>query len=230
MNKKTLCQLAYFVIVISSNSIKDANARINTSLLNKNSLSYILKINFPQTVKIIPDICSYFKGYKINFDRDLCVINQPTHINQFILVITPQVNHKSEGNNIKYLERIENQPCRVFYLTNNVDNTINSNWSILEEDIDNLPLRLPDESLVILMNPNYLDSLKNKVDNENNINNIVINLPELIIKQTITQEELTTASIYALLASFDSNAIHTPVKKISKKEKDVIASVKLLER
>lgn len=195
-------------------------------------VSYILKVDFPKSIEKIPELCAYYRGYKINFDRDICLIRQAIPSNQFILVITSEVNHKSEGNNIKYLERIESKPCKVFYITSKIDKNNISKWSFEEENIENLPLRIPEGSLVLLMDPNYIDCLKNYEEQEISKNSYgtIITLPKIIIKKNAQANEINSSMNYIWLAAFDSNAIHTNVKRASKENAKVIVSMKLLER
>lgn len=203
---------------------------------NKEIISYILKIDFPDFIKKIPNLCAYYKGYTINFNENICLIRQDSFINQIVLVITPEIKHKSEGNNIKYLERVDNKPCRVFYIINRLDKNNNCNWYFEEESLDNLPLRLPEGSLVILMDPKYVDCLTTEGIQEISKNSYgsLINLPKIAIKKDVKYENINTSMNYVWLASFDIRAIHTKlrtqIKKIFQDNQEVILSETLLER
>lgn len=193
---------------------------------------YILRIDFPPQTDTIPPICGYYKGYKLEFDNELCILPESQMCDKFVLVITPQINHKSDGSNIKYLERSEKQPCRLFYLTGeyNAPTSTLTNWCIEEEKIKNVPLRLPDSALVLLMNPRHIDKViysKNRKNLNKKIEQKTFTmLPTIVIKKQITQKELNSASIYTLLASLDANAVHVPIKRAVKNERGIVISMR----
>lgn len=204
--------------------------------INKERISYILRVEFPDFITKIPNLCAYYKGYAINFVDNICLIPQDNYINQLMLVITPEINHKSEGNNIKYLERIENKPCRIFYITSKLDKNNCVSWYCQEENIEDLPLRLPDGALVLLLNPNYVESLSYDEEYESfkNSSGTLINLPKIIIKQDVKIEEINNSMNYIWLAACDIRAIHsnlkTRLKKTCQNNQEIIVSIKLLER
>lgn len=216
--------LIFFIFNLNSNNLKE-------------SISYILKVDFPKSIKNIPNLCAYYKGYAINFDDNICLVRQDNYINQLILVITPEINHKSQGNNIKYLERLESKPCRVFYITNKIDlSKLSSGWYFQEENIDNLPLRLPECSLVLLMDPTYVEKLALEEEHEISKNSYgtLINLPKVVIRKDVNNDDIIRSMNYVWLSAFDIRAIHTKIKtyvgKSTKDNQEVIASIKALER
>ncbi len=243
-SKNLLIFILYITIFVFKINYLNSIENIN-NITSKETISYILRIEFPNFIKTIPNLCAYYKGYAINFDENICLIRQENYINQIVLVVTPEINHKSEGNNIKYLERIENKPCRIFYITNRLDKSNSSVWDFQEENIENLPLRLPECSLVVLLDPNYIDGLRTTYnhkssDYSSNKNPVkanfgtLIHLPKLIIKNDIKPSEINASMNYIWLAAFDSRAIHTKLKKrihkTSSNNQDVIVSIGLLER
>lgn len=195
---------------------------------NQECTTYILKIKFPQNIEHPPKINGCYKGYRLEFENNLCFIKQTQPSGQFIFVITPEIEPKIEGNNVKYLERHENKPCRLFYVSYNHENK-EPEWLIEEELAENLPLRIPEDALILFMDPNYIKTIECS-ENSKKESVQIINLPEIIIKNEISQSELQIASIHSLLASLDVNAICTPLKKVSKQERTVIVSMKLLQR
>ena len=197
----------------------------------KKQYTYLLKIKLPQKISKFPQICSYFKGYKINFEENFCILNQNKPINQFILVITPEVKYKVDGNNIQYLERVENLACKMFYIKAefDVEKNIIRDWIFEEEKFEQLPISLPMDSMVLLLNPEHVNGLyfeKNDLKNNKNI----INLPEIVIKENISEEALNKSAIEILMASLNNNSIHAPVRIRTKNENDKIIHIKELER
>jgi hypothetical protein len=197
------------------------------------STQYIIRVEFPSFIKNIPTLYGYYKGYRVEFDNNLCIIADSKAYDNFIIVITEQVHHKSEGNNIKYLQRLEDKRCRLFYLTpeyNRWDPTC-VNWLVEEEDSKNLPLRLPESAFVLLFNPDYVKvPVSHKPTNKHILSKELIYLPTIVVSSTISQKKITKSSTYALLASLDANAIHRQPKKELKQEQAVLMSVSTSQR
>lgn len=227
--KKHSIFLFFFLLVITCKAVKKDDFSCDDKLYN-----YVLKVQFPNPIKKMPELCGYYKGKRLEFNGNVCIINESQLCNQFILVITEEVTHKSNKKKVKHLERSKNSPCRMFVITSQLDPEKNDkiSWSVGEKKGSNIPVRLQDSSLILLMNPNHIDSINSSVtpsgqniylDTSNSLtNNTIIYLPDIIIKPNITQNEVNTASVYTLLASLDSNAIHPKSQKILKNERNLI--------
>lgn len=219
--------------------ISTINYKFPNNPLNKQSeVTYLLKIKFPNHIIEVPKIIGCYKGYRLEFENNLCFIEQSYQgHHQFVLIITPEIEPKLEGNNVKYLERKNDKPCRLFYLTGKYDQTFEKNkinWQIEEENSENIPTRLPEDALVLLTNPRFVRGVKSipneSMESMQDLDSLII-LPEVILKNEITQKELNESSVYSLLASLDSNAICTPpIKKASNHIKTVVISKTLFKR
>jgi hypothetical protein len=183
---------------------------------NKSAPTYITRIIFPTALKNIPTLYGYYKGYKVEFDKDYCIIPEDEVYTYFPIIITQEVNHELSGNNIRYLARIPEKPCRLFHVSFK-----DKQWSVEEEDTKKLPIKIPENALVLLLNPDHVDALQEVKTAENTSEN-VLNLPSIHIKPTVTEQELNATSIYTLLAGLDSNAIHTSIDKKLKKERSTV--------
>ena len=170
----------------------------------------------PPTIKSIPVLYGYYKGYKLEFDNDYCIIPEDQVCTYFPIIITQAVKHTLNGNNIRYLARIANKPCRLFHAS-----LKDNQWTIEEEAPEKIPLTIAENALVLLLNPDYIDTLKGSKKSGNSEHSLV-DLPHIYIKPTVTQQELQATSLYALLASLDSNAIHCPIAKKIKKERTTV--------
>lgn len=180
---------------------------------------YSMHINFPATFKKIPVLCGYYKGYKLEFDENLCIIpeNNPAY-SYFTVIITEQVKYTSEGT-LEHLERLADKPCRLFHLS-----CRDKQWHVQEEHADNIPSRLPAEALVLLINPTLVDGFN--IQSNKRTTTPIITLPTLYIKPTITQQEFDIHAIQALSASLDVNPVHSSVKKAVKKEQSFVMSLR----
>lgn len=194
----------------------------------KNNTSYIFRIKYPELVKKQPSLRAYYKGYKYDIGN-MGIISHQSESNTLFLVITDHIKHKFENDKIQYLERIENNPCRAFFLSSKTSahNPETIEWQIEEEKTQNIPLRLPEDALVVLLDSNLVEEVKDNPSkfvqdfkknleyNSTNNTRSIIYLPELCIKKTITQTQIDLAATYASLCSIDLDAIHvSPTKEI----------------
>ncbi len=212
--------LSIFFIIFSSFNFMFGNQNIN----------YILTIQFP-CLENVPVAQSYYKGEKLEFERDFCRIPEDTRYANFTLVITPDIEHKADGNNIKYLERIPNLDCKIFYLhqyLKNDDLDVSSEgaidqdyedikWTITpENDIKSLSLKINDNAIVLLMNPKYVSEVISS-DSKNILiskNNIDIKLPLIILSCDKAEEkEFARSFDYAAIAALNLKPIHGRAKK-----------------
>ncbi len=181
-------------------------------------ISSILSVEFPEKISRFPSIKGYYKGNRLQFNGSFCAITEPSVPSSITLVITKEVNHVSggvsAGNNVKWLERAPHTATRIFYIeyTGNSKNP----WSIEEEkDLDKISLRLPCNSLILLIPAEYIETVASPTfdkDSLKSTNTNVIYLPEVIIKKDITEEELEQSQVAVTLAALDSDAIHGRAK------------------
>lgn len=205
---------------------------------SKDTTSYIFRIKYPDSIKTQPSLRAYYKGYKYDIGH-MGIISHQSEANTLFIVITDQIKHKCENERIQYLERIENNPCRAFFLSSKTaqDNSDSTQWQIVEENIQNIPLRLPEDALVILLNSNMIETLKenpNKLVEDfkknleykpNDSKRTIIYLPELIIKDGINQSQIDLAAAHASLCGIDLDAMHVSPKKEIKVERERIVEL-----
>lgn len=180
---------------------------------------YSMRINFPATFKKIPALCGYYKGYKLEFDENMCIIPENNQAcSYFTVIITEQVKHTRDGT-LEHLQRFADKPCRLFHISRR-----DKQWHVQEEHTDNIPVRLPEEALVLLINPVFVDSFSTQ--DSTRIDTPIITLPTLYIKPTVTQQEFDISALQALFASLDVNPVHSSVKKAVKKERSLVISLR----
>lgn len=202
----------------------------------KDNTSYILRVRYPNTITKQPNLRAYYKGYKYEIGN-MGIITDQAEANTLFIVITDQIKHKCENERIQYLERIANNPCRAFFLSSKTTNSDTSQWQIAEENIQNVPLRLPEDAMVILLDANMIETLKespnkfiedfkkNHEYNPNDSKRTIVYLPELIIKENINQSQIDLASAYASLCCIDLEALHVSPKKEVKIERERIVEL-----
>jgi len=178
--------------------------------------TYVIRVKFPSSIVTIPPLCGYYKGEKLVFTDNQAVFTDTDSCSCFPLVITSELSHKSDGGTILYLERKNSLACRLFYISRTTQEYSEKNqWTVEEEPISELPLRLPENSIILLMNPDHILSLQSAriSSKKTTFSDKVVQLPSVIIKKNISEEELKAASDNAILASMDINAIHTRITK-----------------
>lgn len=183
------------------------------------SYSFSVKVP-PAIIKNLPPVCAYYKGEKLNFESNFCIIYEDSKMASFTIVITPDITRKAEDKNVYYLERKEDLPCVIYYV-NQVEK-VNSpdfqnydiEWHIDKEtNTKNMPKRLPDNSIIILLDPEYIDDLKVKDLDQKNIeisgSSVIVSLPDLILKsKNNSLKAIQDALDNALLASLDQKPFH----------------------
>lgn len=250
----TIYTITYFKLLftLSIACINFSTLCFNNSLSLLNSFSvqeptqefysYILRLQFPHAISKSLILCGYYKGEELEFDTDFCTLIQTQEAPQFALFIAKPEHAprpKSDGKNIYYLERRAHAPCRLFYFTRRTSST-NAQalegkplWLIEEEQESNIPTRIPDDAIILLINPNYIQEVKEKTADKYTEKigaTTLINLPTIILKPTLTQEQLQQASDTSLLASLDLKAIHRRMPKTIKQECKKDCSIRICMR
>ncbi len=124
--------------------------------------SYILRFRFPASIKENPPLRGYYKGFRLNFSTDYCLINEIIPSDSFTLVITDDVHRRFQNNATKDLKRA-GEKCRMFYITKKQDGSIYS-WDVEEENKENIPIVLPKGAIIIIFDPDLITGLKKNDD------------------------------------------------------------------
>jgi len=218
MNKKisNLLFLLFLAITIHSNTLS-----WDVYSLDKNL--FVGNILFPQSVSIIPQICLYQRGTKIQTETDNSgkkiqfTVSENKKHNKLHFLITQYAQPKMENNIVTGLKVGRKQNYKLFRLK-----FINQNrWNIREKKLESERI-IPDDTLIIIFNPNYVE----KVDGGNSFE-----LPKVLIKENIlelagSEKKLHNEVNELLMASLDLNTLHikpTSEIKSDHKKKLVIA-------
>lgn len=178
--------------------------------------SYILRLRFPSHIKV-PTLCGFYKGYRLDFSSDICIIKEAHSCPSFSIVIAEDITTTLDGTTIQSLEQIPSKKCRMFYITKNIKKDGSIEWDVEEESQENIPTVLPKAAIILLFNPDYIDKIdpstgKNPTQEE------VFSLPLIEIKKDISQKELDQTSTASWCASVDIRGIHRATNVTKKKD------------
>lgn len=164
----------------------------------------------------------YFAGSELDI-KGLCVLPPCGYREEFSLVITPGVTFKTRGNKnvVSYLKRHKDAPCLWYDITlvrleseeaaESGDSDVAPKevytWRIRQRNLDEVPLLLPEHTVLLVMDPALLQSIENKTTELYGPNKVIY-LPKLILKKDICREAFEDAQLRAVLGSIDIDSIH----------------------
>ena len=166
---------------------------------------YILQLQLPDNIQAKTALRAYYQGNEINLENPLCC-QVPKLNNEFAfsILVADDINmHASKGSTIECLKRPENRSFKWFDAA--YDKRTGA-WRVEERSSDNLPERLPENTLYLLCNP----------DRVNNVDVISRGRGTTYINVTFTQDMVYAPqddSAHALLASLDAQAFHAATRK-----------------
>jgi len=177
---------------------------------------FVGNIIFPQNMKDIPQISLYRRGLKIKTETDNAsnkiqfTISDDKACNQFYILITKNIRAKVEDNTVHHLTADPNQSkfYRIQIQINGTPRhplTEKNNGTKAEFAWRITPLTIyesgiiPDNTLIIIFNPDYVD----KLEGGNNLE-----LPKIVIKKNIlelagSQEKLLQEADELIMGSVD---------------------------
>lgn len=209
-----------------------ALASANTT---RNAYSYILKLRLARTVKLNEPIYAFYKGKPLELGTNCAIISESSKVPAFSIIITPEVTHEAEGNNVRYLRRKEEMPFTWYDLTlrthlQDEDLEKTSSWDIKKLEADEAPLQIPEHAIVVYYNPEFIEKLDTTTatDTCKNIDSAishVIPLPTIVMRSDIDEEELNFACVEALLASPELRTIHKKTSVATKHEQRTIITL-----
>ena len=192
--------------------------------------SYVLRFRFPFPAKKIPPLCGYYKGYRLRFNTDYCLINEKSPSDTFTLVIADEVNRRWQNNSTKDLKRT-GKKCRMFYISKKHESGSYA-WDVEEEKASNIPIVLPKSSIVIIFDPDLISTLKKNDDlmKVKTSQHSQLYLPIIEVKGDVTPEKISQACDEAWCAALDTRGVHSPVSSVTRNDPSVIVAMNTLER
>ncbi len=179
-------------------------------------------IQFPNSIHHMPNPRIYYGGRialrEAHNESKTVTFSIPKnkYTNSFYLLITESIGCQTKQDNIiDYLKISPDKKHKLYGIRllehhNNPTET-DYYWDIIETRVDNSG-RIPDNTIIVCLPSNYIEG----VDGGS-----ALELPTIKIKQNIldvagSEEKFDEASIALLLASLDSDTIHTPVEQAIK--------------
>lgn len=156
----------------------------------------------------------YFNGTKVFQEEGTFQFKGPKDPEVFHIVVAQIKTPNSHV--IKHLEVPEGVNYKHFYLQRKTDlnNPENYKWALYETD-GNKGFTIPENSLIIFLDPSYINHLEKTVwKKDTNI----IPLPTI----TFTKDpNLEKASVKSILAALDTDPFHKKIKEQSKTEESI---------
>jgi len=212
MNRKGL----HIAIIICMLAYGQKSTSWNMYSFDKNV--FVGNIIFPQNVKSIPQISLYRRGIKIKSETDhdanktQFTISEDKTCNEFYLLITQNVKANVKDNTVHNLAIDLNQNYKFYKIQmiqingaprhplaeKNTDEKDEFAWQIASLNMHKDGV-LPDNTLIIIFNPEYVEKLEGGNDLE---------LPKIIIKKNIlelagSQEKLLVEADALIMGSLD---------------------------
>ena len=171
---------------------------------------------FPRSVD--PDLNVYYKGKKLPIDvfsKEKEVRNIPYSLEEkkstqkIYMIICSECKFASQDNTIQYLYVPANVDYKFYTLS--AARQYNENqevqgylWTVIEEQLldDNI---IPDNTVIFLFDVSFVEGLNVKSWSQSSSARV---LPEIIIKKSANQQDLSRAIIKARLAALDMDTIH----------------------
>lgn len=183
-----------------------------TTTQTEQSNSYILTLQVPSYITDTAGIKGYYKGYQIDLTEQWALLPECGNPLTFSLLLTDNVSIKGKGNTIRYLERMDELPFKWYDLTLKFENIATGttySWNVEERDRTNAPSRIPDTTIIILINPDFISSLsaseaQTMVNSSSNIC-----MPTILFKEDIAPAEFKDSLVQTIMGTLNLDAIHT---------------------
>ena len=216
-------------------TIMSVSAQALCAQTKQEAFSYILKVRLARNMKLNEPIPGFYKGKPLELGTSCAIIPESNKVSTFSVIITPEVTHEAEGNNIRYLRRKEAMPFAWYDLTLRIqpqeeDSEKVTIWDIKKLDPHEAPLQIPEHAIIIYYNPDFIEKLEDMTRAETckEIDlhaSRIIALPAIVIRPDIDEEELNHACVEALLASLEPRTLHQKSSVTTKREQRTIISL-----
>lgn len=174
--------------------------------MSTQNYTYVVKIDTDQRDKVHVK-CSY-KGCVIDLSDGIDFLPENDLLNSFPIIITVEHPRLSSGP-VSHLERVSDAECLWYDVSWTKEGT-KTVWTIEQRADDDMPLRIPDNALIICYPPEFIEKIEDKTPQESSS---IIHLPTIILKKNLTQQERTKRDnglTRCILSQPDVNAYLTP--------------------
>lgn len=201
----------------------------------REAYSYILKLRLARNIKLNEPVYAFYKGKPLELGTNCAIISENSKVPTFSIIITPDVTHEAEGNNVRYLRRKEDMPFAWYDLTlrtqtQDEDAEKITTWDIKKLDADEAPLQIPEHAIVVYYNPEFVEKLDTmsateRCKNIDTSTSRVIALPAIVFRSDVDEDELNFACVEALLASLELRTIHKKTSVDTKRDQRTIITL-----
>lgn len=198
-------------------------------------------IQFPNGIEMIPNIRVYYAGRKVvceNSDATKRITFAVPELKQrtfFYLLITPDIEFNSHENTVPFLKLKRGQPYKFYTMELAISPTKNHkahkkninpyeySWIVKELDLATITGgRLPDETLIVRYNPDFVQGLEGGT---------MVEFPKIVLKPDLlklagSEEKLHDLSNSWFLAALNTDTIHETAQsevRINSQTKTILA-------
>lgn len=212
MNTSQLKSLNFFIYTVVLCAL--FAPLISSPVPSQASYSYILKILFPQDIH--PSLRGYYKGEILDLHDGWTTINEEERTNTFSLIFTDEIIEAKDGTSTKHLERSSKKPILWYDITLTFIDNKTLTWNIEKKASKSVPLRLPNNAIVIRINPKFIEKISMPSRVQSPDSNHILYMPTIVMKQHLTEKEesaLEENMLYGIMASLDLDRIHARTSK-----------------
>jgi len=186
-----------------------------------------------------PDLCLYYKGNKLQLDvacdkqflrlGQVAVAQQLINIvpytlyetkatQEFHVLIASKPDFASDENTITYMYVPNNTSYKFYTLSaarqhNEIQGADECLWNIREDSLPDDRV-IPDDTIIFLFNADYIQGLEVKTWP---LNSNVRFIPSIVMKKTISPDDIMRAIIEARMIAVDFDTIHHHYTKVHRK-------------
>lgn len=179
-------------------------------------------VEFPKTIKKVPELCIYHCGERFVGEVDTTgrrsCFNIPVEkgCSHFTLLITQELQFETEHNTVHYLKIDPQQPYKLYTMDlvrAPRRRAIGASSTPAQQDPDQWTIRpgrlavegrIPDDAIIVLLNPMFID----RVEGGDGISLPTIHIKENLLTLAGSEQELHNQAIELVLASLDYKPIH----------------------
>lgn len=185
--------------------------------------AHILRIQCPQGWKHIPGMRAYYKGERLDLSDHWCIVPETTRTAIFSLIVTDEIGFATRDANVRSLQRTHDH-CRWFDLTLSITDTGYS-WQTQELSIDEMPQRIPEHAITVLIDPEFVDKLApctdetcEPTDDEKAaaVSATVIIFPQVVLKKNSDRKKFDDSLGIIALGALDIETVHRTPERAEK--------------
>ena len=182
------------------------------------STTFIGTISFPSAVTLNPNLPTYYKGAHIEMNNSSYEIKESICSQEFFVLFTlgaikAQSQTSEDCNTICNLTLPATAPYKCYKISHSLNPSFRFGaqkpltWNIESVKLSKQgsSMTIPDNTIIMLANPNYIDGLEQ--DQWKSMNS-TYRLPKIVFKENVSEKSLESMTDKAFLVSLDLKAFH----------------------